>query len=443
LCLIYILAFFTKQNTITLPIALLLIELIFFQSYQIRVRGLQILGGFGFTIIAFWLLLDQNSTLLENIPFLQTIDDLTRETNSISRTAYLAIQMSVLWIYISLFFWSESSHIDYDNKILMVKGFFSDNENYHFIARLMDSEPIFALLGHLLLLGLAIYALRRFALVSFAIFFYYLAHLVESSILPIRDVIFEHRSYLPNLGLVILWAWLLVVQLPRWLKMQQVVTITVVLLLFLGSATWARNQMWRNPVELWQHNVEQSPNKQRSWIILGKHLIQQGKFEQRHGLIEQSKVTLNRSIEVLNKAIVEVKNPNGTKSVSVTTETALNLVVAHKSLGQYEKALQWINNSLAVKRGLRPFDRAKFLVNKGNIFFESGRKSQNHNLYKQAEASYRQALKIYPQNLKAKINLASILEVLGRTKEAIRLYQQVLDINPSNNYVRKNLERLQ
>ncbi len=446
--LFILLAFFTKQNTITLPIALLLIELIFLQSYQIRVRGLKILGGLGLGIIIFWLVLDQNSAMqklvFENMPFLQTVDNLTRETTSISRTAYLATQMSVLWIYISLFFWSESSHIDYDNKILMVNSFFSDNENYQFIARLMDSEPIFALIGHLLLLGLAIYSLRRFALVSFAILFYYLAHIIESSILPIRDVIFEHRTYLPNLGLAMLSGWLLVVQLPRWLTLKKVIAFTIILLLFLGSTTWSRNQMWRNPVELWQHNVEQSPNKQRGWIILGKHLIIKGKQEQRQGLTEQSKITLNKSIEALNKAIIETRNPNGTKSISVTTETAINLVVAHKSLGQYGKALQWIDNSLAAKRNLRPFDQAKFLVNKGNILFELGRKSKKdaYNYYNQAEVSYRQALKVYPQNLKARINLASILEVLGRPDEAIKFYQQVLTINPSNAYVKKNLQRL-
>lgn len=448
-CSIFILlAFFTKQNTMTIPIALLLIELIFLQSYQIRIRGLQILGGLGLGIIIFWLVLEQNSAMqklvFENIPFLQTVDNFTRETPNISRTAYLATQMSVLWIYISLFFWSGSSHIDYDNNVLMVKSFFSDNANYQFIARLMDSEPIFALLGHLLLLSLAIYGLRRFALVSFAILFYYLAHLIESSILPIRDVIFEHRTYLPNLGLAILFAWFLVVQLPRWLKLKQVIALIIILLLFLGSTTWSRNQMWRNPVALWQHNVEQSPKKQRGWIILGKHLIIQGKKEQKQGLTEQSKITLNRSIEALNKAVIETRNPNGTKSISVTAETAINLVVAHKSLGQYEQALQWIANSLADKRSLRPFDQAKFLVNKGNIFFELGRKSNKdaRNYYNQAEAAYRQALKIYPQNLKAKINLASILEVLGQPDEAIKFYQQVLTINPSNAYVKKNLQRL-
>ncbi len=449
-CILFILlAFFTKQNTITIPIALLSIELIFFQTYQTRIRGIQILVGLGIGFIGFWLMLEEypafQKILFENIPFLQTVDDLTRETDNISRTAYLATQMSVLWIYISLFFWSGSSHIDYDNKILIVKGFFSSNENYSFIARLMDSEPIFALIGHLLILGLAIYCLRRFALVSFAILFYYLAHLVESSILPIRDVIFEHRTYLPNLGLAIVCAWLLVVQLPRWLTIKKTVTITVVFLIFLSATTWSRNQMWRNPVELWQHNVEQSPNKQRGWIILGKHLILKGKKEKKQGLIEQSIATFKASIKALNKAIIETRNPNGTKSISVTTETAINLVVANKSLGQYDKALQWINNSLSAKRNLRPFNQAKFLVNKGNIYFELGRKSppKSGQYYKKAESAYRQALRVYPQNLKARINLASILEVLGQPEKAIKFYQQVLAINPSNSYVKKNLQRLQ
>jgi tetratricopeptide (TPR) repeat protein len=126
------------------------------------------------------------------------------------------------------------------------------------------------------------------------------------------------------------------------------------------------------------------------------------------------------------------------------------MAVAYKILKQYDKALEWINSSLALKQNLRPFDQAKFLVNRGNIFFELARLNNNQGDYaeaytqfRQSEASYRQAIQIYPANLKARINLASLLATMGNFEEAIAIYQQVLAIEPSNVYVKGNLQKLQ
>jgi tetratricopeptide (TPR) repeat protein len=463
LCIILIfLAFFTKQHTVTLPIALLFLELIFFRSYPVRLKALVALLSFGIGLIGLVLFFEQNPSWLNLFgqnSLIHKLDMLSRETAEISRTSYLATQMGVLWHYISLFVSTASSHIDYDNSRFLSEGFLSTNAHYSFIARLLDSSPIWLMLGHLLLICLAVLSLRRLPLVAFSILFYYLAHLIESSVIPIRDIIFEHRTYLPNLGLAILSAWLLVVQLPKWLSkavvnkliFQVVVLLPVLLLLLtLGSATWLRNQTWRDPVALWQHNVEQSPQKQRGWIILGKHLVQRGQMEKEQGHTKQSQTTLNHAINVLKKAVIEKKHPDGSLSISVTPETALNLIVAYKALQQYEQALQWIKRALSMKHLLRPFDQAKFLVNQGNIFFEVGRAYQHREdyakakmFYQKSERSYQQAIQIYPQNLKAQINLASILGMTGRLNEAISLYQKILAINPSNTYVKENLHKLQ
>ena len=442
--LLALLAFFTKQNTATLPISLLLLELIFFPGHKLRLILATVIALFGLGTV--WVIL---ALVFNQNPFsLEAMQALTRETGEISRSSYLATQMSVLWKYISLFVWPASSHIDYDYPI--TETFLSVNENYHLIANVLHSVAIWALIGHLLWLSLAAYSLRRWPLVSFGIFFYYLAHAIESSLIPIQDVIFEHRTYLPNLGLAVLCGWLLVVQLPRRLAPRYVQVIVVIFLLVLGTATWQRNQMWRDPVALWQHNVEQSPGKKRAWIILGKHFIQRGKTEKEQGQLGKSQASVKQGINALNKAIDRKTNLDGSQSLSITPETALNLVVAHKMLGQYQQALQWVNRALALKDHMRPFDQAKFLVNQGNIFYELGRhnQTQGHNrqastLYQEAENSYRQALQVYPPNLKARINLASILVMLGRLDEAIALYQEVLAINPSNTYVKDSLQKLQ
>jgi len=459
-CLLFaLLAFLTKQNTLTLPIALLLLEFIFFRRYEVRLKGFLILSGIGLFLVSLALLFEQNSAIgnmFDKIPLVKTLDELTRETDSISRTSYLATQMVVLWTYIRLFFQPDSSHIDYHYPT--TEGFFSQNENYDFIARLLDSDPIWAMIGHLLLLGIAMYGLRRLPLLAFGIFFYYLAHAVESSIIPIRDVIFEHRTYLPNLGIAVLCAWLLVVQLPRWLHkvtekrliIRTVVFVPVVaLLLVLGQSTVLRNQMWRDPIALWQQNVEHSPEKTRGWIILGKHLVQRGQLQQEQGQSAYSQHTLRNAINALNHAAVITNNPDGSQTKSFNTvEPLLNLIVAHKTLGEYDQALDWINNALA--NDLRPFDRAKFLVNQGNIFAELGKshEKQDHRYkaafyYRKSAKSYREAIKIYPDNLTAQINLASILGMMGYLDEAIALFQKVLAIDPSNALVKQKLQEFQ
>jgi tetratricopeptide (TPR) repeat protein len=448
-CLLFMaLAFFTKQNTATLPFALLLLELIFFPKHIQRLIIISIAALTGLIIL--WLMLTY--VFEQNLISLATVDELTRETPDISRLSYFATQMTVLWKYISLFFWPFSAHIDYDYPI--IAGFLSANTHYHFIARVLDSPAFGALLGHLLLVGIALYHLRRLPLIAFGILFYYLAHAVESSLIPIRDVIFEHRTYLPNLGIVILCAWFLMIFFPKllnqWLNARLATMALLILLIALGTATWLRNNQWRDPVALWRHNVEQSPNKQRGWVILGKHLVQRGQQQQQQGQTELAKQTLTQGIEALNRAIVKKTYPDGSQSMIVTPETALNLVVAYKSLRQYNDALKWIQQALALKDRLRPFDQAKFLVNQGNIYFEVGRYYQQRGeqkkvatFYQQSEASYRQAIQTYPHNLKAHINLASLLGMLGRFEEAVTIYQKILAIDPSNSYVEQNLLKIQ
>lgn len=412
--LLAVLAFFTKQNTATLPLALLLLELIFFPGHQRRLIVVTVIAGLGLGLMGFIL-----AVVLHHNPFsLEAMQALTRETEEITRTTYFATQMSVLWTYIKLFFWSSSSHIDYDYPL--TEAFLSTNQNYNLIARLLDSVALWALIGHLLVLGLAGYSLRRWPLVAFGIFFYYLAHLIESSFIPIRDVIFEHRTYLPNLGLIVASSWLLLVYLPRWFGHNSFMII-IMLLFILGTVTGLRNQMWRDPIALWRHNVEQSPNKTRGWVILGKNLIQAERSEE--------------AIEALEHAKTKKVNPDGTESSTMSTEAALNFVVAYKRLHRYDEALQLINGALSRPEQLRPFDQAKFLINRGNILFELGHSQE-------AEKSYRLALQVYPQNLNARINLGSVLATMGRYDEAITLYQAVLAIDPSNAYVRDNLEKL-
>ncbi len=394
-----LLAFFTKQNTVTLPFALLLIEALFF-THQIKRFMLLSLGVFA-ALFGVWAILAFG---FEYQPFsLKAMQAVTRETTTISRTEYLATQMTVLWTYIRLFIFPAGLHVDYD--WLKLTGF-------------ADPKVLMALAAHVGVLLFAAFLLyKKQRLAAFALIFYYLAHSIESSLIPIRDVIFEHRAYLPDVGLAIFVAWLLTAVLPRWLHPQSLAVLAIMLVLALGSLTWQRNQVWRDPVSLWRGNTELAPNKARAWSILGKHYLQQKNPDE--------------GVKALKHSLALQKTVNGS---AVNTVDIVNLIVGLKMLKQYDKALQLTRSVLS--QPIQPHLKAKFLINQSNIFYEQKR-------LKEAEASLREAIRVYPDSITARANLASIVGTMGRLDEAEVLYRQVLRLNPNNPVLQRNLQALQ
>ncbi|MCP4699098.1 MAG: hypothetical protein GY862_19930 [Gammaproteobacteria bacterium] len=409
-----LLGFFTKQNTFTLLFAVVMLEALFFpDSIKLLATIAAVVLG---VLAAAWLIV---VAAFDYHPLsLEAMQALTRETTQISRGSYLATQLVVLWKYIRLFFMPVGLHIDYD--FTPLSGF-------------AEASVVISLLAHLAVLALALFSIRRWPLLAFALLFYYLAHSVESSVIPIRDVIFEHRTYLPNLGLCVFTGWLLLEKIPAWLRIPAAgsIPVTVLLLFIFGAMTSLRNEVWRDPIKLWQNNVELSPGKPRAWSILGKHMLQAQPPRPKEGVkaLQQS-LALQRKI-----------------SESVNIIDIVNLIVGLKMLRKYNEALKLTERVMTQK--MKPFMRAKFLINRGNIYFEQSRslppktpdrKKLGQRLVKAAEISYRQAIKVFPDSLSARANLASIMGSTGRYADAEALYLEVLEIDPDNRVIQKNLD---
>ena len=121
------------------------------------------------------------------------ISDVTRETTVVSRGDYFLTQMRVIATYIRLLFLPVNQNLDYDYPV------------YNSMA---NPGVFLSVLLHLYLIGLAVYLFKQsrktgsgiLLLISFGITLFYLTLSVESSIIPISDVIFEHRLYLPSVG---------------------------------------------------------------------------------------------------------------------------------------------------------------------------------------------------------------------------------------------------
>ena len=144
-------------------------------------------------------------------------------------------------------------------------------------------DPITTLFSLLALLGLLAFAVltaRRYRIVSFAILWVYLHLAIESSVIPL-ELVYEHRMYLPMVGISLLTAWGLFTLMPEG---RRSMIVTALLVLSLTMATHFRNSVWQDSQTLWAAVVAKYPEDARAHNNLGKALGGQGKTE---GAIEQ------------------------------------------------------------------------------------------------------------------------------------------------------------
>ena len=116
------------------------------------------------------------------------------------------------------------------------------------ITRVPDAGTLAALSGLMLALGLAWRWRRSSPWVLLGVGWFLVGHLLESTILSL-ELVFEHRNYLPSLGLVMLLAG--VIGITGWDRLGRArwwrragIGVIVVLIAVMGFQTWSRTLGW-------------------------------------------------------------------------------------------------------------------------------------------------------------------------------------------------------
>lgn len=277
------LAMKSKEIAFTLPLAITLYELCFFRGGWKR-RLLYLLP------ILLTLPIIPMSFIQVNGPagdILSGSAEQLRVGTSISREDYLFTQFRVITTYLRLLILPVNQNLDY----------------VYPIYRTFFVPPVFLsflLLAAIFALGLLLffissptrqYRLRSefilplncLRLAAFGIIWFFLTLSVESSIIPIKDIVMEHRLYLPAFGAATTFAvlfWLAAHRLSGPAGRKLFFFGAVLLVLALGIATYQRNQVWGDAISLWQDVVDKSPNKARPLNNLGKALEDSGRREE-------------------------------------------------------------------------------------------------------------------------------------------------------------------
>lgn len=130
-----------------------------------------------------------------------------------------------------------------------------------------------AILFWLAWIGTGLALARRRPLIAFALLFYPINHLIESSVLAL-ELVYEHRNYLPSMSLYLLAA-LGILTLAQALADRPRVqgAMALGLTAFVGFQCYAvmeRNAIFAHPLLVWTDNLAKAPHQSRVHTNLGQ-----------------------------------------------------------------------------------------------------------------------------------------------------------------------------
>jgi tetratricopeptide (TPR) repeat protein len=395
----------------------------------------------------------------------------------ISRGDYLLTQFRVIMTYLRLLILPVGQNLDYDFPVC--KTFFS-----------AEVLPSFLALSALLAVALWLLRLSRHGkrqdsgwllLAACGLLWFFVAMLPESSVIPIADVIFEHRMYLPSIGLFLaatVAAELLIARVShRYVHARKTaVAVMAALVAVLSATAYARNAVWSDQLRLTEDIAKKSPAKARPQFNLGLVYWLQGRADEaivayanviridpaysagvynNLGVALMSRGRVDEAIRVyqagmlidrrdgdlhfnlaraytgqgrIDEAVAEFKAALQRKPDDADVHFYLG--TAYGSQGAIDLAIK----EYTVVLGLRPNDEW-VRNNLGTAYDLQGRRADAVN-------QYQAALKIKPDFVEAHYNLGNTLAKLGRTDEAKSEYKIALRLKPDFRAARQQLERL-
>lgn len=360
----------TKEITFTLPIVIILYDFVF-----LRIRNGAVDRRTPLYLIPFILTLAIIPLTVLGVfsgDGVSAFDAGTRgqqleDIRVLSRHDYLITQFRVIVTYLRLLVLPVRQNLDY---------------NYPLFHSLLNAEVLLSLLFILIILAAASYAFvvsRRnndpFLLIASAgVFWFFITLSIESSVIPIKDVIFEHRLYLPSVGAFTAFSSFVFFLIGKGSGQRVMVSALVILLLTavpLGAAAYKRNRVWRSELTLYEDVVRKSPGNARGHNNLG---------------------------------------------------------IAYKDLGLLDKAIEEFGTAISLipSDSLTRLDvKADASNNLANAYYVQGR------LVPAIEA-YRRVLDIDPRHIEAHYNLALACEAEGCLEEAVEHLERFVEIAPPN-----------
>jgi tetratricopeptide (TPR) repeat protein len=438
------LAMRTKENAFTLPFAMLLFEFFFIRTGKLRIN----FKDYWVILLPFVLLgMALVIPLKHSFDIFRPIVPIGHPESVLTPYYYLLTQFSVIVKYIQLLFVPLNLNLDYDFPVS--SSFF-------------QFRTIAGFLVLVSLIFLAVYFFNKHRIISFGIFWFFITLSVESSIIPITDVIVEHRTYLPSFGffLVIIFLLSLVLQYKsKWIA----VGLLVVMAGISSYLTYERNKVWKNDLILWTDVISKSPGKARAITNRGLAFAARGQWESAiedfSRALQLDSLTpltlISRGLAYKNVGQFENAVADYTRAISIDTTNLIAFVNrgnCYFDLGESEMAIQDFNRALTLDPGNTEsysnrcavylktgnLEAAKndighaILLDPGNYnaYINRGAVNERLNIPDSAIADYTRAIKLKPDLTKAFVDRAAVYLRSGNLENALADYSRAIEIEP-------------
>lgn len=365
-----LLGLFTKETMLTLPFALLMFE--FFFLRKMRKKS--------------WLLLGLVTAAFAAVPAILVLSgsiDLS-VGGALPWKQYLLTQPRVWLTYLRLIVFPVGQNLDYD---------FAPSGS------LFDGDTLGSIAGILMLVYIAYRLFRKNRLASFGIAWFVVTLLPESSILPLPDVIYEHRLYLPMVGVSMACVSLLYTWTRAWAR-AIVVVVAGLLVVFLGFLTFERNNVWKDELSLWADVVSKSPGKARPYNNRGKAHLERGMYE-------NALYDFNRAL-VLNPSYGDAYSNRGTVYLYKGDNP--------RAISDFQRALQF---------------GVSYAANYDRLMYNLGLAYSNQGDEQKAIENYNEAIRANPSESSSYYNRAISYERRGEYEKSISDYGKAIALRPS------------
>ncbi len=306
----------------------------------------------------------------------------------VSPVEYARTQPEVLWHYLRMVVWPAPLALDYGWPVAPWMRVWLPG------------------LGVLALLAATLWGLARRNAAAYAGAWFFAILAPSSSIVPLQDLAFEHRMYLPLAGLVALvtvGGYVLAARFARRAGRagggsalgRGLVAVALGLALVLGALTHARNRDYRSEVAIWADTVAKRPDNGRAHLSLGVALGQEGRAAE----------AMQHTREALRLS------PNSAKAQVNYGIGLLEQGRAQEAIGHFQRAIELAPGFASAHSNL------------GIALCQLGRVLEG-------VTHLRDALRLDPNCVEAHYNLALALRDLGQPEEARYHYQEALRIDP-------------
>lgn len=271
------------------------------------------------------------------------------------------------------------------------------------------TDPKF-LVGSIFILALAVIAVvtsRKliYRPISFGILWFFLALLPSSSIIPLAEVMNDHRLYFPYVGLMISVIWSLALLIKRWyyrlpeFKTYKPTLITLSLILLGGYAfgTYKRNEVWKTSDSLWKDVTIKSPKNARGLMNYGLSLMAKGNYAEAEGYFLR-----------------------GLELWPTYSYLHINMGVLKEATGKKAEAEKYFKDAIA------------YGPQYPNSHFYYGRFLKNQGKLTEAAASLRKSVELSPAHIDARNLLMDVLFEQNEFEALKAEAEKALAINPSD-----------